>query len=85
MPFALRTNFFIAAGPIFCRWSAVGLVMMVSQITASFVCRVLFAASASGHDADTYTKTCLVFQEKSEDKSAEREKRIEAYSSFLVE
>jgi hypothetical protein len=47
------TSFFIAAGPIFCRWSAVGLVMMVSQITASFVFRVLFSAVPSGHDAET--------------------------------
>ena len=37
LPFADLINFFIAAGPIFCKWSALGLVIMVSQITASFV------------------------------------------------
>ena len=49
-PFALLTNFFIAAGPMFCKWSADGFVMIVSQITASF-------ANSSdvefGHEADT--------------------------------
>jgi hypothetical protein len=78
-------NFFIATGPMFCRWSAVGLVMIVSQITASLVCTVLLVEEASGQDADTQTKICLVFQWNREEKSAEREKRIEAYSSFLVE
>lgn len=59
--------------------------MIVSQITASLVHTVLFGDDASGHDADTQTKTCFVFQLNREEKSAEREKRMEAYSSFLVE
>jgi hypothetical protein len=59
--------------------------MIVSQMTASLVCTLLFDAVASGHVADTQTKICLVFQWNSEEKSAEREKRMEAYSSFLVE
>lgn len=84
-PFALLISFFIATGPMFCRWSAVGLVMMVSQMTASLVRTVRLAAPASGHVADTYTKICLVFQWKSDEKSAWRENRIDAYSSFFVE
>jgi hypothetical protein len=58
---------------------------MVSQMTASFVRRVRFVALGSGHVAETYTKTCLVFQWNSEEKSAERENLIEAYSSFFEE
>lgn len=58
---------------------------MVSQMTASLVYSVRFWASASGHIADTYTKTCLVFQWNSEEKSAESENLMEAYSSFFVE
>jgi hypothetical protein len=38
-----------------------------------------------GHVADTQTKICLVFHVKREEKSAEREKRMCAYSSFLFE
>ena len=62
-----------------------GLVMIVSQMTASLVRAVRLAAPTSGHVADTYTKTCLVFQWNSDEKSAERENRMDAYSSFFVE
>ena len=37
LPAALRTSFFMAMGPMFCRWSALGFVMMLSQMTAWFV------------------------------------------------
>ena len=50
LPFALLINFFIATGPIFCRWSADGFVIIVSQITASFVSSVDVEL---GHEADT--------------------------------
>lgn len=60
-------------------------MIIVSQMTASLVCMLLFDADGSGHVADTHTKICLVFQWNSEEKSADREKRMEAYSSFLVE
>ena len=53
--------------------------MIVSQMTASFV--VLL----EGQVADTYTKICFVFHVKREEKSAESEKRMCAYSSFLLE
>jgi hypothetical protein len=59
--------------------------MIVSQITASFVQTVLFAASFSGHDAVTYTNTCFVFHEKRDERSADKEKRIEAYSCLFGE
>jgi hypothetical protein len=59
--------------------------MIVSQITASFVRTDLFAASLSGHDAVTYTNTCFVFQVKRDERSADKEKRIEAYSSLFGE
>ena len=57
-------------------------MIIVSQITASLTSSV---DVAFGHEADTYTKTCLVFQLKREERSAVSEKRITAYSSFLVE
>lgn len=34
LPSALLLSFFIATGPMFCKWSALGLVMMLSQMTA---------------------------------------------------
>jgi hypothetical protein len=36
-PAALFFNFFSVAGPMFARWSEVGAVMMVSQMTALLV------------------------------------------------
>lgn len=36
-PWALRFNFFMAIGPSFARWSALGDVMMLSQMTAWLV------------------------------------------------
>lgn len=87
MPLELFTSFFIAAGPIFCKWSAEGLVIIESQITASLTISPFpsLASVEFGHEADTYTKTCFVFQVKRDERSADREKRIMAYSSFLVE
>lgn len=80
LPSALRLSFFMATGPMFWRWSALGLVMMESQITAELV-----TLRAPGHSAVTYTKTCFVFQWKRLERSASREKRMIAYSSFLDE
>lgn len=48
LPSALRLSFFMATGPMFCRWSALGLVMIESQMTASLV-----AFSGPGHSAVT--------------------------------
>jgi hypothetical protein len=79
-PSALLLSFFIATGPRFWRWSALGLVMMLSQMTAE-----LLALSGPVQSAVTYTKSCLVFHVKSEERSASREKRMMAYSSFLEE
>lgn len=70
------------AGPIFRRWSALGLVMMLSQMTASLVELTLLA---SGHSAVTYTKRDLVFQVKREVRFASMENLIMAYSSFFEE
>ena len=56
--------------------------MMLSQMTAWLVA---FWPGADGHSAVTYTKSCLVFQVKSDDRSASRENLIMAYSSFLGE
>ena len=75
----------IAAGPIFCKWSALGFVIIVSQITASFVVFWVEEGSVEGHEAETQTNTCLVFQVKREERSVVRENLICAYSSFFVE
>lgn len=48
LPSALRLSFFMATGPMFCRWSALGLVMIESQMTASLV-----ALPGPGHSAVT--------------------------------
>jgi hypothetical protein len=82
-PWALLISFLLATGPMLVRWSALGLVMIESQITALFVALVVLALS--GHSAVTYTKTCFVFQVKSELRSASRLNLMMAYSSFLVE
>lgn len=37
LPWALRFSFFMATGPRFARWSALGAVMMLSQMTAWLV------------------------------------------------
>lgn len=50
LPSALRLSFFMAMGPMFCRWSALGFVMMLSQMTAEFVA---FWPSAEGQSAVT--------------------------------
>ena len=55
---------------------------MVSQIMASFS---LSPVVELGQVAVTKTKTCLVFQVKREEKSADRENLMLAYSSLLVE
>ena len=34
LPSALRFSFFMAMGPMLARWSALGAVMMLSQMTA---------------------------------------------------
>jgi len=37
LPSALRFSFFMAMGPMLARWSALGAVMMLSQMTAWLV------------------------------------------------
>lgn len=56
--------------------------MIESHIIASFD---TFVDEALGHNADTKINTCFVFQVNSDEKSAESEKRMTPYSSFLVE
>lgn len=51
-PSALFFNFFRVAGPTFERWSALGEVMMESQMTALLV-GAASGESASGHSAVT--------------------------------
>lgn len=90
LPCALRRSFRFATGPRFARWSALGAVMMLSQMTAWFVA---FCPppdpdpdpDPDGHSAVTYTKSCFVFHVKSDDRSASSENFIIAYSSFLEE
>ena len=65
-------------------FSCWGELMMVSQITA---CEggLLPGDLAEGYDAVTQTKSCLVFQLKSEVRSASRSNLMMAYSSRFVE
>lgn len=49
LPAALLRSFLSVAGPRLLRWSALGLVMMLSQMTAWFV----WFAVAAGHSAVT--------------------------------
>jgi hypothetical protein len=85
-PCALRFSFFIATGPMLARWSADGAVMMLSQMTAWLVALAPDPdPPADGHSAVTYTKRFLVFQVKSDERSASSENLIMAYSSFLEE
>lgn len=79
-PSALLLSFFMATGPMFCKWSALGLVMMLSQMTAE-----LLVLPGPVQSAVTYTKSCFVFHVKREERSASREKRMMAYSSFFEE
>jgi anti-sigma factor RsiW len=54
LPCALRFSFFMATGPMLARWSALGAVMMVSQMTAWFVAfRPEPVPPADGHSAVT--------------------------------
>lgn len=91
LPAALFLSFFIVAGPTLAKWSADGLVMMLSQITAWFVAffppwpLVSSDPRPSGHSAVTYTNTCLVFHVNRLDRSASRLNLMMAYSSFLDE
>lgn len=50
LPSALFLSFFMARGPMFLRWSALGFVMMVSQMTAELVA---LAPAAAGQSAVT--------------------------------
>ena len=49
-PSALFLSFFMAMGPMLLRWSALGFVMMASQMTAELVA---LAAAAAGQSAVT--------------------------------
>lgn len=51
LPSALLISFLLATGPILVRWSALGLVMMESQMTALLV--ALVELVESGHSAVT--------------------------------
>lgn len=86
LPSALRFSFFMPTGPRLARWSELGAVMMLSQITAWLVA---FCPDpdppADGHSAVTYTNSCFVFQVKSVERSASSENLMIAYSSFLEE
>lgn len=87
-PAALFLSFFNVAGPRFAKWSADGLVMMLSQMTAWFVALPPLTLSVfllSGHSAVMYTNTCLVFHVNRLDRSASRLNLMMAYSSFLDE
>lgn len=53
MPAALFLSFFIVAGPMLARWSELGLVMMLSQMTAWLVALACPGVSADGHSAVT--------------------------------
>lgn len=50
LPSELFLSFFMATGPMFFRWSALGFVMMLSQMTAELVA---FWPGALGHSAVT--------------------------------
>lgn len=49
-PWALLRSFLSVAGPMLARWSELGLVIMLSQMTALLVA---LASAASGHSAVT--------------------------------
>lgn len=53
LPSALLFSFFMVAGPTLARWSALGAVMIESQMTAVLVGSAPSGASASGHSAVT--------------------------------
>lgn len=83
LPSELLRSLRNATGPMLARWSELGLVMILSQMTAVLVASVALVCS-SPHSAVTYTKTCFVFHVKSDDRSASRWKRTTAYSSFFL-
>ena len=69
------------------RWSALGLVMIESQMTALLLCGLPSLVKAAGvvQSAVTYTKICFVFHVKRDERSASSENLMMAYSSLRDE